>query len=83
MRHAIAPAIYARSTPTKYEDYSKMFEKIFSGDYDPAAFAAEGQQHVSEKENTSIADYVWLPFRFDGEMAYLDWQDEWRIEDYE
>lgn len=25
----------------------------------------------------------WLPFRFDGEMAYLDWKDEWRIEDYE
>jgi hypothetical protein len=32
--------------------------------------------------NTSIADYVWLPVRFDGEMAYLDWHDEWRIEDY-
>lgn len=32
--------------------------------------------------DTSIADYVWLPVRFDGEMAYLDWQDEWRIEDY-
>ncbi len=33
--------------------------------------------------NTSLADYVWLPIRFDGEMAYLDWHDEWRIEDYE
>ncbi|MHB9032106.1 MAG: family 43 glycosylhydrolase [Anaerolineae bacterium] len=32
--------------------------------------------------NTSIADYVWLPVRFDGEMAYLDWHDEWRVEDY-
>ena len=27
--------------------------------------------------NTGIADYVWLPFRFDGEMGYLDWRDEW------
>ena len=35
------------------------------------------------EKNTSIADYVWLPFRFDREMAYLDWKDEWRIEDYE
>jgi hypothetical protein len=34
-------------------------------------------------QDTSIADYVWLPVRFDGEMAYLDWKDEWRIEDYE
>ncbi|MCB9460136.1 MAG: family 43 glycosylhydrolase [Anaerolineaceae bacterium] len=32
--------------------------------------------------DTSIADYVWLPIRFDGEMVYLDWKDEWRIEDY-
>ena len=24
-----------------------------------------------------VADYVWLPFRFDGEMGYLDWRDEW------
>lgn len=34
-------------------------------------------------QNTSIADYVWLPLRFDGDMAYLDWKDEWRIEDYD
>ena len=33
--------------------------------------------------DTSRARYVWLPFRFDGEMAYLDWKDEWRVEDYE
>ncbi|KUO18134.1 family 43 glycosylhydrolase [Streptomyces dysideae] len=32
--------------------------------------------------DTSIADYVWLPFRFEGERAILDWHDEWRIEDY-
>lgn len=32
--------------------------------------------------DTSIADYVWLPVRFDGAMAYLDWKDEWRIEEY-
>jgi len=27
--------------------------------------------------------YVWLPIRFDGEMACIDWYDEWRIEDYD
>ncbi len=35
------------------------------------------------KQNTSVADYVWLPVRFDGEMAYLDWRDEWRVEEFE
>lgn len=33
--------------------------------------------------DSSIADYVWLPLRFDGDMAFIDWHDEWRIEDYE
>ncbi len=34
-------------------------------------------------QNTSLADYVWLPLRFDEDMVYIDWHDEWRIEDYE
>jgi hypothetical protein len=33
--------------------------------------------------DTSIADYVWLPLRFDGDMPLIDWLDEWRIEDYD
>ncbi|MET0713772.1 MAG: hypothetical protein ABWX92_03800 [Mycetocola sp.] len=37
---------------------------------------------ISESD-TSLADYVWLPFRWDGEMAYLDWRAEWRVEDFE
>jgi hypothetical protein len=32
--------------------------------------------------NTCVADYMWLPFRFDGVRLYLDWRDEWRIEDW-
>ena len=40
-------------------------------------------QSLVSHPNTKEADYVWLPFRFDGERAYLDWHEEWRIEDYE
>ncbi|GLY18926.1 glycosyl hydrolase family 43 [Kineosporia sp. NBRC 101677] len=32
--------------------------------------------------NTSIADYVWLPFRFDRDRPYLDWSDEWSPDSY-
>jgi hypothetical protein len=32
--------------------------------------------------DTSVADYVWLPVRFEGDMPVLDWHDEWRIEDH-
>ena len=66
-------------TDREYEKYAKLYERYF----------AEGDESVlQERElntdvNTSCADYVWLPFRFDGDMAYLVWQDEWRIEDYE
>lgn len=38
---------------------------------------------MEHMDNTSIADYVWLPLRFDGDMIYIDWLDEWKIEDYE
>lgn len=33
--------------------------------------------------DTSLADYVWLPLRFDGDMIVIDWLDEWRVESYE
>jgi hypothetical protein len=48
----------------------------------PASFTPELLKVVKD-EDTSAATYVWLPLRFDGDMAYLDWHDEWRIEDYE
>lgn len=33
--------------------------------------------------DTSLATYVWLPVRFEGDVPYLDWRDEWTIEEYE
>ena len=35
------------------------------------------------KETTCLADYVWLPISFDGEIPRIDWRDEWRLEDFE
>jgi Glycosyl hydrolases family 43 len=43
---------------------------------DMAAIMAAGRC-----ENTAIADYVWLPIRFDGDTPRIDWLDEWRVED--
>ncbi|WP_350351707.1 family 43 glycosylhydrolase [Microbacterium sp. A8/3-1] len=34
------------------------------------------------EENTAIADYVWLPIRFDGDYPVIEWADEWRVEDF-
>lgn len=44
---------------------------------------AQAMIQSSGKENTSIADYVWLPIRFSGDMPVIEWMDEWRLSDYE
>ena len=75
----------------QYEEYARVFEKGFHPDRDIQC-DPEMEKRMLERprDNTSVADYVWLPLRFeepdaehpDG-MVYIDWLDEWRIEDYE
>lgn len=66
----------------KYEEYAKTFERIFSGDWREED-KTDDSLNATDMNNTSIADYVWLPLRFDGDRVYIDWLDEWRIEEYE
>ncbi|WP_257210359.1 hypothetical protein [Actinomyces ruminis] len=33
--------------------------------------------------DTAVADYVWLPLRFEDDRVLIDWYDEWRIEDFD
>lgn len=66
-----------------YEEYRVLFEKFFDPEFDGEVEMDEKIKKCILDKNTSVADYVWLPFRFDGEMAYLNWKDEWKIEDYE
>lgn len=33
--------------------------------------------------NTSIADYVWLPVEFNGDMPEIRWRDSWRYREAE
>lgn len=60
----------------KYEDYADAFEAIYNPDYE-GHNAEKIKNYFANllKAVTSIADYVWLPFRFEGEIAYLDWKD--------
>ncbi len=63
-----------------YELYAEMFDCMFEGkEFDKSRL---GNTPLDDRLDTSIADYVWLPIRFDGDMAYIDWLDEWRLEDY-
>ena len=83
----------------QYPEYAKMYEALFdpsveilpllrqiaartgqpAPDDDPRGFIRR-QKPIA---NTRIADYVWLPIRFDGEMPILDWHDSWSLDDYE
>jgi len=65
----------------KYEEYAKAFIAAFDPEFDRVANHVTPMPNI--EYNTRVAEYVWLPIRFDGEMAYLDWKEEWRIEDYE
>lgn len=67
-----------------------MFMRSIASHYDPERYriTKEEQEELMnspmlESADTSKADYVWLPLRFDDEKIYIDWMDEWRIEDYE
>ena len=64
----------------EYPIYEEMFNSIYSEEEKEFDFSRMGEEPI---QNTSIADYVWLPLRFDGDMVYIDWKDEGRIEDYE
>lgn len=67
-----------------YADYAKLLFEAFD------MSAPEEERKAAEKKLTELpkaytreADYVWLPLRFEGEMAYIDWLDEWKLSDYE
>ncbi len=64
--------------PDALPDVQAAFDAAYGSD--PADLSKLEHLKGLSARNTSVADYVWLPVRFDGEMAYLDWRDPWRIE---
>lgn len=70
-----------------YEEYAEWFRVRFS----PAPTEEElyenekraGKLPLDGNINTSLSTYVWLPFRFDGDMGHLDWTDEWELDDFD
>jgi hypothetical protein len=59
------------------------FRKRFS---DPPEKLTEPEQRLMNTDlniNTSLARYVWLPIRFDGDRPVIEWRPEWKVEDFE
>ncbi|MET0975233.1 MAG: family 43 glycosylhydrolase [Leifsonia sp.] len=65
--------------PDDLPDIPALFERVFS----PGTDHSEWGTVPLPDPDTSIADYVWLPIRFDGDGVSIDWHDEWRIEDFD
>lgn len=85
-------ALADRWVPDYHVDAKRadIIERSIASHYEPEKYCvtAEERQEVMrspmlESANTSAADYVWLPLRFDGERVLIDWKDAWRLDDYE
>ena len=63
-----------------YEETERMFVHAFDPEKEPDYNHEMFDHRVM---NTSVANYVWLPLRFDGENVRIEWLDEWRIEDFD
>lgn len=71
----------------RYEDYGEWFRLRFSRSQSPEdqlrmARLKEGMP-PDRGLNTSRARYVWLPFRFEGDMGFLPWREEWSLDEFE
>ncbi|WP_394551951.1 family 43 glycosylhydrolase [Agromyces sp. MMS24-JH15] len=79
-------ALADRWLPELPEDLPNVFDAIAARMQGlPRPAGAENLAAVmalASGEHTAIADYVWLPIRFDGDIPTIDWLDEWSPEDY-
>jgi hypothetical protein len=66
----------------RYTASSEAAIRMHAERFRPMGGHHEGPWCELTEIDTSIADYVWLPLRFEGDRAYLDWHDEWRTEDH-
>lgn len=69
----------------EYSRYAKLFKQAFDLELESEKSVREMEAYIGNdsRRNTSIANYVWLPLRFDEDMVYIDWKEKWKIEDYE
>lgn len=71
-------------TQKKYQQILRVVASLNYKEYRPKLtdyLAVAGAPFLGSA-NTSIAKYVWLPLRFDGEIPFIEWHDEWQIDNF-
>ncbi|WP_432561778.1 family 43 glycosylhydrolase [Kineococcus sp. SYSU DK003] len=58
-------------------DRRELYTARFSGAMEHEAFVEALGPALDTAADTSLADYVWLPIRFDGPVPVIEWRDEW------
>ena len=53
--------------------------KRMAADTSPKFEASLPEKETLRLENTSKADYVWLPIEWDGDRPVIRWRDEWKV----
>lgn len=66
----------------RYLDHGQRAHDAFVEHFAPGRDSDLPMEEFADVD-TTIADYVWLPIRFEGDRPIIDWHDEWRIEDYD
>jgi len=68
----------------RYEDYARAYEIVF----DPAATEVDQRTALASipgdlQANTSLADYVWLPILWEGDMPRIAWRESWSPDEFD
>ena len=66
----------------RYLDHGDRAHQAFVEHFAPGRDGDEPMEEFAYVD-TSIADYVWLPIRFEGDRPVIDWRDEWSPDEYD
>lgn len=74
----------------KHTSFDCQFSSVFRHPLRKDLFIAVGDRWMNktvlvngeEMADTREAGYIWLPIQFHGDIPYLVWKDEWKLEDY-
>lgn len=81
---ALADRWLPEYTGLDYSVYERLFHIMFSSETsrEEKLLVYNEAKKLNVVENTSIADYVWLPIEFRDGIPCIRWHDEWRHEDF-
>ncbi len=78
---ALADRWLPQAMELPYEAYGPAFASRFDPESQDHSLWDEFMK-IAPRENTSIADYVWLPITFEGDKPTIHWREEWSLEEF-